>query len=74
MEEEEFPQEMKVNEAVLLGQQFILISHLLELAAAFEKWYVSLKGLPVLVNMQFFRSVLVFFGPRQVQELNIQLL
>lgn len=60
---EEFPQEMKVvHQAVLLGQHSITISYLLELLAAFGKWHVSLKGLLVLVNMQFFRSVLTSFG------------
>lgn len=73
--EEVFPQERKVvNEAVLLDQQSITMSCLLELPAAFGKWYVLHKGLPVLVNMHLFRSVLVFFGLGQVQELNIQLL
>lgn len=72
---EEFPQETKVvNETILLGQQSITMSSLLELSAAFGKWYVSLEGLPALMNIQFFRSVLLFFGPCQVRELSIQLL
>ena len=72
---EVFPQERKVvNEALLLDQQSITVSRLLELPAAFGKWYVLLKGLPVLVNMHLFRSVSVFFGLGQVKELNIQLL
>jgi len=70
-----FPQEKKVvNEAILLDQQSTTMSCLLELPAAFGKCCVLLKGLSVLVYMHLFRSVLVFFGIGQVQELNIQLL
>lgn len=50
--EEEFPQEIKVvTQTLLLGQQSITISYLLELPAAFGKWHVSPKSLLVLVNM-----------------------
>lgn len=72
---EVFPQERKVvNEATLLDQQFITMSCLRELPAALGKCYVFLEDLPVLVNMNLFKSVLVLFGLGQVQELNIQLL
>lgn len=72
---EVFPQERKaINEATLLDQQSITMSCLPELPAALGKWYVFLKDLPVLVNINLFKSVLVFFGLGQVQELNIQLL
>lgn len=69
---EVFPQERKVvNEAILLDQKSTTMSCILELPATLGKWYVLLKGLPVFVNVHLFRSVLVFFGLGQVQELNI---
>lgn len=71
---EMFPQEKKVVYEAVLDKQSITMSYLLELPAAFGKWYALLMSLPVLVNMHLFRRVLVFFGLAQVQELNIQLL